>query len=163
MIALLLVLTALNAAESVDLPNLAASAPIIVLAQVDDPRLDVQDLPLRDAKGENVAPFQRMRRHFRLVRTLKGQATHTLVVDEPEWQAAYAAAQVCARTGKCDLREPPRFQTTLSREPVPGSQVLVFLRRDGNAYALAAGFALDDASREVELRSLLTHKKRPNH
>ena len=155
MTSLLLLLVVLTTPASVDLRQLAAMAPIIAVARVDDPRLDVQDLPVRDAKGRTVAPFQRMRRHFRLVRTLKGQASSVLVVDEPDWQAAYAAAETCARTGKCEAREPPRFQTTLSREPVPGTQVLVFLRPEGHAYALAASFALDNVEREGELRPLL--------
>jgi hypothetical protein len=129
-----------------DLPAMVQRAPIIVLARVADPRMDVQNVA-----GQR-APFQRMRRHLELVSVLRGplrgqkKLPQHLRVDDSHWQNQNRGALT-------------RYHGQLSREPNPGQTVLAFLRTNGHGeFELAADFALDRGERAAEVQALLQAK-----
>ncbi len=138
-----------------DLPGVLARAPIVVLARVADPRMDVQDLPALHARQ----PYQRMRRHLDVLTTFRGHVPAHLRVDEPHWAARYAAWQQCRAPESCPQLVGDRYRGQLAREPNPGAQVLVFLRRNAKGeLELAADFALDRGERAAEVQALLQAK-----
>ncbi len=140
-------------AAELDLPAMVAQAPIIVLARVADPRLDVQDLPVPGAPGR---PFQRLRRHLELLAALRGQAPSQLRVDEPAWAAQLAQRRTCREQTHCQPLPVARYRGQLSREPNPRQNVLVFLKKNAQGeLELAADFAFDRADRAPEVRALL--------
>ena len=142
--------------KTVDLDALARTAPIIVLARVDDPRNDVVDIPVEGPRGEAAAPYQRLRRHLTLIRALRGQAPETLRVDEADWKAQLAAYRACKAGGDCSPPALPHYRGTLAREPRPGQEVIAFLRRDADGdLELAAVRALDAASQLPALEAVL--------
>ena len=79
-----------------------------------------------------------------------------LRVDEPHWVARYAAWQKCRAPESCPQLAGDRYRGQLAREPNPGAQVLVFLRRNAKGeLELAADFALDRGERAAEVQALL--------
>lgn len=153
---LFLLLLSLNAApRELDLKTLLQRAPIVLLAEVADPRNQVIDLPL----GDKV--FQRLRRQFRLVEVLRGNASRTplpqvLAVDEPRWQAQYRAALMCQKSRKCKDVVVDRYRGTLAKEPVPGAKVLLFLKRNAlGELELAADQAMEAETALASVRARL--------
>lgn len=145
------------ATPEIGLAEIVKQAPVIVVARVADPRLDVQDLPM---PGDHAPPFQRMRRHLDVVSTLQGHAPKHLRVDEPRWAEQYAAEQACARKSRCEPPVIAHYRGDLSREPVPGQTVVVFLRPTAQGdWELAADFALDRGERASEITALLKAQK----
>ncbi|MSP91887.1 MAG: hypothetical protein EXR79_08835 [Myxococcales bacterium] len=144
-------------AADVDLATLARSAPVTALVQIDDPPSSVADLPVPGApKAE---PYQRYLRHFRLVRTLVGTAPPaSLTVDDHAWRRQFAAHVACVTRASCTPPALDTYRGTLAREPAPGQQVLVFLRKTADGWELAADRALDDAARAAEV---LAARSRP--
>ena len=139
-----------------DLPAMVQRAPIIVLARVADPRMDVQNLPM----GKSHLPFQRMRRHLDVLSVLRGRAPQHLRVDDSRWTAQRLAQQQCRQAERCAPPPLDRYRGQLSREPNPGQIVIAFLRAAGHGeFELAADFALDRGEREQEVRALLPAKQ----
>ena len=134
-----------------DLPAMVQRAPIIVLARVADPRMDVQNVPNRAGADKQRVVLQRTRRHLELVSVLRGplrgqKLPQHLRVDDARWQDHNRAAL-------------ERYHGQLSREPNPGQVVLAFLRGNGRGeYELAADFALDRGERAAEVQALLQAK-----
>ena len=146
---LLLFLAALTAPPPLwDLPTLLAHAPLVAVAEIADPRLDVEDIALPKAVA---APrvFQRMRRVMTVVAMLRGHLHGQIRVDEPAWRDQLRRAQ----RGEAPLPVPV-FAGHLSREPVPGTRVLVFLRRTSHGdVELAAGEAMAPLTLEPDVRA----------
>lgn len=140
----------------VDMATMARTAPIIVVARVEDPRNKVVNIPVTDPKGRPAEPYQRLIRLFTLVRTLRGQVPQHIRVDEANWQALLTAYRTCKHTGRCEKVAVPRYKSELAREPLPGQEVILFLRRNtDNELELAADLAIDSADRLSELEAKL--------
>jgi len=136
---------------------MARTAPIIVVARVEDPRNKVVNIPVTDPKGKPAEPYQRLIRLFTLVRALRGQVPQHIRVDEAKWQALLTAYRDCKHTGRCEKVAVPRYQSELAREPLPGQEVILFLRRNtDNDLELAADLAIDSTDRLPALESEIT-------
>ena len=145
-IAVLLVLALPASAREIDLATAWSRSDVVVVAQVLDPASDLVDLPV---KGQ--PPFQRQIRLYATLKTLRGKAPARLRVDDAGWRAQWQAQRACAGRKDCALPVVDRYRGTLSREPVPGNRVLLFLKRTHDGLELTASLAIDAATREADL------------
>lgn len=156
---------AANVPDTLDLAQMLARAPIVVLAAVDDPRLTVLERHLPVPAGKPPQLWQAPQRHYRLLLPYRGLTPGVLTVADHAAKAKEEAALRCAAEGQpvetC-MPKTPRYLGSLSREPVPGSQVLLFLTpgTDG-ALELAAEQAIDAGERREEVRAWLAAHPEP--
>lgn len=145
--------------DTLDLAQMLARAPIVVLATVEDPRLTVVERPLPVPAGKPPQVWQAAQRHYRMLLPYRGLTPGVLTVADHAAKAKEEAALRCAAEGQpvdACMPKTPRYLGSLSREPVPGSQVLLFLtpRTDGG-FELAAEQAIDAGERREEVRAWL--------
>jgi hypothetical protein len=148
----LLLLAVPATARELTLRDVLPRADVVVLAKVDDPPTSVTDTPV----GHGAPAYPRYRRHLVLVEALKGKVAARLDVDEPAWRTRMKAHAKCRGEHKCAPVEGDAYQGELSREPVPGTVVLVFLHRSAHGeLELVADRAMDTADKAAEVRAWL--------
>lgn len=126
------------------LAEVTRAAEAIVLAQVDDPPTSTEEMPRRTGAG---APYQRYRRHLRVLTPVVGALRGLVLVDEPQWRR-----QWMAWPQPVELDE---YRGTLSREPRPGDVVLAFLARNRQGeWELLVDRALDAGHLRSEVERL---------
>ncbi len=93
---LLVALTQSALANDLNLQQIWQRSDAVVLAQVPDVPTDLTPMPVPGAR-----PFQRQRRHFRVLQVLRGHVPGQVDVDEAGWRAEYAALVQCAGRNNC--------------------------------------------------------------
>jgi hypothetical protein len=155
--ALLLVAASVSARE-LSLHDVLARADVVVLARVDDPSTSVTDTPV----GHGAPTYPRYRRHLLLIEALRGKVPARIDADEPAWRTRMQAHAKCHGENRCAPSAVDEYRGELSREPVPGDIVLVFLHRSSHGdLELAADRAMDTAERATQVRTLLKASRRP--
>lgn len=137
--------------RSVSLRAAAKAADVVAVATLLDPG-SVQT-PI--ANSGNPA-FVRQQWRFRVDSLVKGKKPlpgKVILVDEPAWRLDLAARRACGDASPCGAPPKVRYDTTLSRPPVPGRQVLLLLRQTRDGWALAFEAAMDAPQRAAELKA----------